>query len=307
MRLSTTLDIITTGPITEKHERVDGIHVAINPMYPEIDAVFEKASRTQFGWPHLLGLFNSRTNTIILWDATHHPQDDMAYRAAAMWGGSYWDWAPFQMISDPRQHDQCDVIGKYGIDKRFNDVIHSLWWNRVRRTVPRTEPDDYNAYIAQLKTKKRRRLWPFRESDRIDEQEGSDIRAGGAFIIAASTKRILFAKRAGDGDASGVWACLGGKIEPGESVEEAIRREIEEEAGWSGDIDLDRIYTHRDPDLIYYNHIGIVQDEFEPNLNDEHSDYAWVRFGEWPKPLHPGIEEVLRDEHARNALRAATR
>ena len=38
------------------------------------------------------------------------------------------------------------------------------------------------------------------------------------------------------------------------------------------------------------------KEEFIPNLNDEHDGYAWIKFGMWPKPLHNGLANTLRNK-----------
>jgi hypothetical protein len=30
-------------------------------------------------------------------------------------------------------------------------------------------------------------------------------------------------------------------------------------------------------------------------LNEEHDGYAWVQFGNWPKPLHQGLRNTLQN------------
>ena len=34
----------------------------------------------------------------------------------------------------------------------------------------------------------------------------------------------------------------------------------------------------------------MVDREFIPVLNNEHSSYAWCSFDSWPKPLHQGVK-----------------
>jgi 8-oxo-dGTP pyrophosphatase MutT (NUDIX family) len=69
-----------------------------------------------------------------------------------------------------------------------------------------------------------------------------------------------------------------------------------EEAGYSGKMELFPIYVfEHSSGFKYYNFIAVVEDEFIPNLNWETSSYKWVEFGDFPKPLHFGVESILND------------
>ena len=52
-----------------------------------------------------------------------------------------------------------------------------------------------------------------------------------AAVIRAADGRILIAKRADDQHQGGLWEFPGGKVEPGEAVQAALARELEEELG----------------------------------------------------------------------------
>ena len=39
-----------------------------------------------------------------------------------------------------------------------------------------------------------------------------------------------------------------------------------------------------------------VEKEFIPHLNTEHDGYAWVSFGNWPKPLHQGLRKTFQNK-----------
>jgi hypothetical protein len=56
------------------------------------------------------------------------------------------------------------------------------------------------------------------------------IRAAGIMYVAPDD-RVLFVRRSGDGDHAGEWAFPGGKLEDGETAEQAALREAEEELG----------------------------------------------------------------------------
>ncbi len=52
-----------------------------------------------------------------------------------------------------------------------------------------------------------------------------------AAVLRDARGRILLTRRTDDRDLSGLWEFPGGKVEPGESVEQALRRELHEELG----------------------------------------------------------------------------
>jgi hypothetical protein len=52
-------------------------------------------------------------------------------------------------------------------------------------------------------------------------------------------------------------------------------------------------YSSVDKQFKYETYIIIVDDEFIPNLNGEHSSYAWCKYSHWPKPLHTGVKSTL--------------
>jgi len=112
--------------------------------------------------------------------------------------------------------------------------------------------------------------------------------AAGALFYAKDTGRFLFVKRSDRGDCAGTWGVPGGGVEDFETIEEAVRREADEEVGYNEPYDL--IHMHRDvqPDgFTFHNHMAVVPNEFEPRLNDEHTAYVWSE--EMPEPMHPRL------------------
>ncbi|MBL5864074.1 nucleoside triphosphatase NudI [Serratia fonticola] len=109
-------------------------------------------------------------------------------------------------------------------------------------------------------------------------------------LIENDNAYLLCKMAAHKGVFPGQWALSGGGTEPGETIEQALRREVSEELG--SDLVLDRIqpWTFRDDvrvktyedgskEQIYM--IYLIFDCHASNrtitLNDEFEEYAWVR------------------------------
>jgi 8-oxo-dGTP pyrophosphatase MutT (NUDIX family) len=90
---------------------------------------------------------------------------------------------------------------------------------------------------------------------------------------------------------AGSWGLVGGGVDPGESPSVALQREIIEEIGainFSKVIPLEK-FTSENKTFEYHTYLIIVEDEFVPQLNNEHRGYAWTSIDDHPKPLHPGV------------------
>jgi A/G-specific adenine glycosylase len=103
----------------------------------------------------------------------------------------------------------------------------------------------------------------------------------GVAVIWNQQQQILIDKRRQDGLLGGLWEFPGGKIEPGETVEDCIRREIQEELGIEitvGDrlISIDHAYTHFKVTL-FVHHCQHVRGEPQPLECDE---VRWVTLAE---------------------------
>ena len=112
----------------------------------------------------------------------------------------------------------------------------------------------------------------------------------GALIYSQSTHRYLFLLRNQKRHA-GSWGLVGGSVESGESASEALQREIVEEIGaiaYNKIIPLEK-FTSENKNFEYHTYLIVVQEEFVPQLNDEHRGYAWTSINDHPRPLHPGV------------------
>ena len=145
------------------------------------------------------------------------------------------------------------------------------------------------------------------EHSRALQQTGFWGRRGaGCLILARDTHRICIAHRSQKVEQPGTWGTWGGAIDADEDPAQAAQREVSEEAGYSGPMQMVPLYVfkHRSG-FTYYNFLAIVDQEFEPRLDWETQGYSWVKFGQWPQPLHPGLKALLSDAASLDRIRRA--
>lgn len=124
---------------------------------------------------------------------------------------------------------------------------------------------------------------------------------GGVLIFAADTRAFLWVKRSEYGDFAGHWCCPGGGIENYETIDQGVHRECQEEIGFHDRMTLQHMHRDVQPNFVFHNHIAVVPNQFEPKLNDEHTEYQWSM--DPPAPLHPRLAysmEQWRQRHASN-------
>lgn len=115
--------------------------------------------------------------------------------------------------------------------------------------------------------------------------------AAGCIILAEDTGRLLLAHRSQMVSEPNTWGTWGGGIEAGETPEDAVLRELKEEAGFN-DVELVPLLVNKD----YHNFLAITAKEFIPKLNVENRGYEWCEFGDYPSPLHFGLKELFDDK-----------
>lgn len=121
-------------------------------------------------------------------------------------------------------------------------------------------------------------------------------RGAGCLFQALDSGKICIAHRSDYVEQPGTWGTWGGAIDGNESPETAARREVREEAGYNGKMKLLPMYVFKHSSgFTYYNFLALVDSEFTPKLDWESQGYAWVEYGDWPTPLHPGLKLLLAD------------
>lgn len=122
--------------------------------------------------------------------------------------------------------------------------------------------------------------------------------AAGCIFVAEDTGRIMLAHRSEDVQEPHTWGGFGGAIDNGEDPSESVLREIVEETRYAGPVNLIPLYVFRSDTFRYYNFLAVVPNEFEPILDWENQGYAWVEWGDFPRPLHFGLVKLFSDSNS---------
>lgn len=129
--------------------------------------------------------------------------------------------------------------------------------------------------------------------------------AAGVFFYSKSTRRYLYLLRSDQ--RSPTWSIPGGGIEENEALLEGIARECIEEMNFDiNDLKLIPIQKFVNNSFVYHTFFCEIDKEFIPELNDEHVGYAWVREGQYPKPLHPGLFSTVNIDIVTEKLNSLT-
>lgn len=123
--------------------------------------------------------------------------------------------------------------------------------------------------------------------------------AVGAVVV--DDERLLMVRR-GHGPAAGTWAVPGGRVEPGETLAEAVVRELRQETGIEGVCGRMIGLVERLPDDDGDDHLVIIDYEVslfesvDPVAADDAAEARWVDLGDVAElQLAPGLAEFLHD------------
>jgi ADP-ribose pyrophosphatase YjhB (NUDIX family) len=118
-------------------------------------------------------------------------------------------------------------------------------------------------------------------------------------IIHDRVGRLLLVQRGRD-PGRGLWSIPGGRVEPGESEDAALRREVAEETGLTVHVGRLAGRVHRPaPDGSVYDigdYVCEVLGDASPVAGDDADDVRWVSAAEFDElPVVEGMREVLAE------------
>lgn len=125
------------------------------------------------------------------------------------------------------------------------------------------------------------------------------ITCNGGLFLSRQTKRFLLVQRT-QPKTAGTWGLVGGKREPTDQTPiDSLHREISEEVGNTPPIQKIiplELFTSNDQNFQYNTYVLLLENEFIPELNNEHIGYAWCTYDYWPKPLHQALKNSLNNK-----------
>ena len=139
--------------------------------------------------------------------------------------------------------------------------------------------------------------------DALDKTGFFGAQGSGCVIMARDTKRFLIAHRSKAVEQPNSWGGWGGAIDSGEDPAEAVKREVQEETGYTGTVTIEPMYVFKKDTFRYYNFLVIVDKEFKPRLDWENQGFRWCKYGDWPQPLHFGLQALFKDPKSVNTMK----
>ncbi len=139
---------------------------------------------------------------------------------------------------------------------------------------------------------------------------GPQVAVGAVAVVG---DRILLVRR-GHGPAAGTWSVPGGRVTHGETLHEAVVREVAEETGLAVVVQRFLGWVERlgdspaDPHFVILDFAVAPLDATQaPQAADDAAEAAWVPLGELDEwRLAPGLLDFLEEVHVRQRPQAPT-
>ena len=117
--------------------------------------------------------------------------------------------------------------------------------------------------------------------------------------VVVDDDRLLLVRR-GRGRAQGTWAVPGGRVEEGETLAEAVVRELREETGIEGVcghlLGVMELIDEEGPHQVVLGHLVTLMEAAEPAAGDDAVEARWVPLADVADfRLAPGLAEFLHD------------
>lgn len=117
-------------------------------------------------------------------------------------------------------------------------------------------------------------------------------------VVVVDADDLLLVRR-GHNPAAGTWSVPGGRVEAGETLAEAVVRELAEETGLEGVcgelLGWSELVDEEDPVVILDFHATLLE-RAEPVAGDDATEARWVALGDVASyDLAPGLAEFLHD------------
>lgn len=135
---------------------------------------------------------------------------------------------------------------------------------------------------------------------------GEGNAASGVLPVCPTKGTVCVAWRSAHVMSPNCWGTIGGAIQQGLTPAESALRELHEEVGYDGEIELVPAYTFRDGEFSYQNFIGVVPTEFDFRPRAQHRwENAYIAWRPYtmvmddlaknPKDYHPGLRKLFAE------------
>lgn len=193
------------------------------------------------------------------------------------------DWTPQKRIQMALKTSTTWQLVKSDLTPKNRNLIMKAVYTAVQ---------DQKVVKAQRALFKLRGWTDIQAGDEEPEHFWGNQGAGGLFY-AEDTGRVLVQHRSAAVNEPNTWGVWGGKIDDDEKPEEALKREIEEEAEYRGHFKLIPVHTFKKGSFQFHNFLIVVPHEFDPKHSWESQGHVWTSLDEMPTPLHFGLKQAL--------------